>query len=68
MADDRTKLQAGPGHMIKLPAYVEDAPKSLIELMETDQGVADFVRQLSLHGGDLKKYVEELKNKPQESA
>jgi len=68
MGDDYDKLQVGPGHMTKLPAYVESAPKSLIELMETDEGVKEFVRQLSLHGGDLEKYVEDLKNKPQESA
>ena len=68
MADDQTKLNAGAGHMIKLPAYVENAPKSLIELMETDEGVKEFVRQLSLHGGDLEKYVEDLKEKPTETA
>jgi len=68
MGDDYEKLQVGPGHMTKLPAYVQNAPKSLIELMETDEGVKEFVRQLSLHGGDLEKYVEDLKNKPQETA
>merc|ERR1712084_16747 len=68
MGDDYSKLQTGPGHMLKLPAYVEHAPKSLIELMETDDGVKEFVRQLSLHGGELEKYVEDLKNKPQETA
>ena len=68
MADDQTKLNTGAGHMIKLPAYVENAPKSLIELMETDEGVKEFVRQLSLHGGDLEKYVEDLKEKPTETA
>merc|ERR1712045_547126 len=68
MGDDYSKLQTGPGHMLKLPAYVEHAPQSLIELMETDDGVKEFVRQLSLHGGDLEKYVEDLKSKPQESA
>jgi hypothetical protein len=36
--------------MIKLPAYVEhNAPKSLIELMESDKAVAEFVHKLSQH-------------------
>ena len=34
MVDNQTKLNAGAGHMIKLPAYVENAPKSLIEIMK----------------------------------
>ena len=54
--------------MMKLPAYVENAPNALIELMETDEAVKEFIRQLSIHGGHLKKYVEDLKNKPVESA
>mmetsp|Transcript_56109 Transcript_56109/g.67329 ORF Transcript_56109/g.67329 Transcript_56109/m.67329 type:complete len:507 (+) Transcript_56109:51-1571(+) len=49
MGDDYDKLQVGPGHMIKLPAYVEHAPKSLIELMESDKAVAEFVHKLSQH-------------------
>eukprot|EP00586_Coscinodiscus_wailesii_P005624 CAMPEP_0172477966 /NCGR_PEP_ID=MMETSP1066-20121228/1587_1 /TAXON_ID=671091 /ORGANISM="Coscinodiscus wailesii, Strain CCMP2513" /LENGTH=60 /DNA_ID=CAMNT_0013237057 /DNA_START=6 /DNA_END=188 /DNA_ORIENTATION=+ len=50
MGDDYDKLQVGPGHMIKLPAYVEhNAPKSLIELMESDKAVAEFVHKLSQH-------------------
>jgi len=66
MGDDQTRLNAGAGHIVPLPAYVDNAPKSLIELMETDDGVKEFVRQLSLHGGDLEKYVEGLKNKSAE--
>jgi hypothetical protein len=66
MGDDQTRLNAGAGHIVPLPAYVNNAPKSLIELMGTDDGVKEFVRQLSLHGGDLEKYVEGLKNKPAE--
>jgi len=65
MGDDYTHLQVGAGHMVKLPAYIENAPKSLIELMQTDDAVKEFVRQLSLHGGDLEKYVEELTKKPE---
>jgi len=68
MGDDYSKLQVGAGHIAKLPAYVENAPKALIELMETDERVAEFVRQLSIHGGDLEKYVEDLKKKPKETA
>jgi len=33
---------------MKSPAYVEHAPKSLKKLMENDEGVKEFVRQLSL--------------------
>ena len=68
MGDDYSHLQVGVGHMMKLPAYVENAPNALIELMETDEAVKEFVRQLSIHGGDLEKYVEDLKNKLVESA
>jgi len=68
MGDDYSHLQVGAGHMTKLPAYVQNAPSALIQLMETDEAVMEFVRQLSIHGGDLEKYVEELKNKPVENA
>merc|ERR1712177_53952 len=63
LGDDQSRLNAGKGHIVPLPAYVDNAPKALIDLMGSDEGVKEFVRQLSLHGGDLEKYVEGLKNK-----
>merc|ERR1740129_2318237 len=66
---------------------VDNAPQSLVELMENDDGVKEFVRQLSLkknptenspignlsvHGGELEKYVqglkENVKEKPTENS
>ena len=64
MVDDYEKLQIGPRHMTIAPACADDAPKSFIELIETDEVVKDAVRQLSLHGEDLEKCVEDLKSKP----
>jgi len=63
MEDDYSKLQVGARHMAKLLAYVDNVPKVLIELIETDEAVKEFVHQLSIHGGDLEKYVKDLKNK-----
>ena len=58
LGDDYTSLQVGPGHIAKLPAYIgKTAPAALMELMKKDAGVADFVRQLSLHGVDIEKVM-----------
>jgi len=63
MADDYTTVQVGPGHMAKLPAYLEKvAPQSLLELMESDAGVKEFIKQLSLHGADLEKVLKEAED------
>ena len=53
--------------MTKIPANADDAPKLLIELLETDEGVKEFFHQLLLYGGNAEKYVEDLKTKPQGS-
>merc|ERR1712183_857282 len=66
LGDDQSRLNAGKGHIVPMPAYVNNAPQALIDLMGDDEGVKEFVRQLSLHGGDLEKYVEGLKNKAAE--
>mmetsp|Transcript_334 Transcript_334/g.728 ORF Transcript_334/g.728 Transcript_334/m.728 type:complete len:317 (+) Transcript_334:1-951(+) len=45
--DDADDLQAGTGHMIKLPGFYEDAPDSLKELMTTDPDVAKWMQESS---------------------
>lgn len=53
MGDDFSHVPVGPGRLTKLPAYVEHAPVALQELMKIDDNVAEFVRQLSMHAGDV---------------
>jgi silicon transporter len=48
LGDDDEQLHLGPGHMLKLPGFAEDAPAALKELMESDPSVVDYVK--SLHG------------------
>jgi hypothetical protein len=48
MGDDYAKLQVGPGHMVKLPAFV-DMPESLEALMLKDPSVAEFIKKISQH-------------------
>jgi len=43
MADDASQLQVGPGHMVKLPGFVENAPVSLKELLDKDPSVAKYL-------------------------
>lgn len=43
----------GPGHMVKLPAFMEEAPENLKDLMEADPKVAKFVSNISnMENGD----------------
>lgn len=60
MADDFTHVPVGPGRLTKLPAYVEHAPVALQELMSVNDQVAEFVRQLSMHGGDVEEMGAEI--------
>ena len=55
MGDNFSQIPVGPGRLTKLPAYVEHAPVALQQLMNVDNNVAEFVRQLSMHGIDVKE-------------
>jgi hypothetical protein len=48
MGDDYDKLQTGPGHIAKLPAFV-DMPDALEALMLKDPKVAEFIKKISQH-------------------
>lgn len=52
MADNEANLGTGPGHMIILPGFADQAPPSLKKLLEQDPAVAKYMRSLSesFHG------------------
>jgi Silicon transporter len=52
MQDDNTKLELGPGHIVKLPNFIDHAPPSLQALAESDPNVAKFVSGLTVANGD----------------
>jgi len=45
-ADDIEVLHRGPGHMIKLPGFLADAPDSLKELLEADPAVRAYMESI----------------------
>ena len=51
MKDDNTVLEYGPGHIVKLPNFIDHAPQSLKELAQSDAKVAKFVQSLSVTNG-----------------
>jgi hypothetical protein len=51
MKDDNTVLEYGPGHIVKLPNFIDHAPQSLQELAQSDAKVAKFVQSLSVTNG-----------------
>jgi len=46
MADDENNLQIGPGHMIILPGFYENAPPTLRKLLEKDPSVAAYFKSV----------------------
>ena len=48
MGDKEENLQIGPGHIIILPGFYEQAPASLKKLLDSDPRVAEFIRA-SIH-------------------
>jgi hypothetical protein len=48
MGDDSDQLHLGPGHLIKLPGFPENAPASLKALCAADPSVAQYLN--SIHG------------------
>ncbi|KAI2499934.1 Silicon transporter [Fragilaria crotonensis] len=51
MKDDNTVLEYGPGHIVKLPNFIDHAPESLKALLEKDPSVAQFVKSLTVANG-----------------
>mmetsp|Transcript_30102 Transcript_30102/g.59577 ORF Transcript_30102/g.59577 Transcript_30102/m.59577 type:complete len:493 (+) Transcript_30102:193-1671(+) len=43
MGDDSAHLARGAGHIVKLPNFVDNAPKSLKKLLENDPTVAKYI-------------------------
>jgi hypothetical protein len=53
MGDDEEQLHLGPGHMVKLPGFAEDAPAALRELMESDPSVVEYINSIRGIKGDV---------------
>ncbi|NKI34177.1 hypothetical protein HFP89_03230 [Wenzhouxiangella sp. XN79A] len=45
-ADNLDKIRTGTGHLLKLPAFVEDAPESLKELARNDTEVQEYISSI----------------------
>merc|ERR1711935_52907 len=43
MGDDDAQLPIGAGHMVKLPTFMENAPKSLQKLMRKDPSIGQYI-------------------------
>ena len=54
MGDDINVLEdhMGPGHMVKLPAFMDDAPADLQDLMKSDPNVAKYIASMKDNNGD----------------
>ena len=46
MGDDSDQLHLGPGHLIKLPGFPENAPASLKKLTASDPAVAEYLNSI----------------------
>ena len=67
MQDDNTILEYGPGHIVKLPNFIDHAPASLQALAESDPSVAEYVKSLSVkNGGDGAGYGTDASEDPDE--
>jgi len=44
--DNTEQLNVGPGHIVKLPNFVQNAPKSLLELLEKDPSVGAYINSI----------------------
>jgi Silicon transporter len=55
MADNEDNLQIGPGHIIILPGFYEQAPASLKNLLDNDPNVLNYLRSVhdQLEKGDI---------------
>lgn len=48
MKDNEENLQIGPGHMIILPGFYEQAPETLKKLLDADPNVAKYLNSLHM--------------------
>jgi phage major head subunit gpT-like protein len=46
MGDNEDNLQIGPGHIVILPGFYEQAPKSLKRLLDSDPNVVAYLNAL----------------------
>jgi Silicon transporter len=49
--DDNTVLGYGPGHIVKLPNFIDHAPAALKALLESDPKAAEFVKSIAVKSG-----------------
>jgi len=60
MADDSSRLAVGLGHPVKLPNFVETAPRSLQKLINKDPSVAQYLNSMAaMEDGKADKFAEE---------
>merc|ERR1719296_68531 len=64
---EMTGICNGAWVLASLHARIAGFQRDEVYIGTADEGVKEFVRQLSLHGGDLEKYVEDLKETPAET-
>ena len=48
--DDASKLSLGVGHMTKLPAFADQAPEPLRQLLESDRNVRKYMEDMAEEG------------------
>merc|ERR1711915_443943 len=46
MGDNNTQLQTGPGHMVKLPGFADNAPPALKRLLKKDPSVGAYINSI----------------------
>jgi hypothetical protein len=68
MKDNEANLQIGPGHMIILPGFYEQAPESLKKLLDSDPHVREFVNSIRdiKDAEDVETGSEDMNNELQE--
>jgi len=60
MADDSSRLAVGIGHPVKLPNFVETAPRSLQKLINKDPSVAQYLNSVAaMEDGKAEKFADE---------
>jgi len=60
MADDSSRLAVGIGHPVKLPNFVDTAPRSLQKLINKDPSVAQYLNSVAaMEDGKADKFADE---------
>ena len=52
MTDQSTRINVGPGHIVKLPNFAETAPKSLQQLLKKDPSVGAYINSITAGADD----------------